>query len=173
MSTPANQLPGLPQAANPVGLDPIFGQEPPPKQSLPGVDDLGLGEFRKYMSQNGFDTFITLLHFAIHQQEIIEGKSMEWGPDKMAVAAAPFVGFGNPIYWENSYRHVLKERLIAILLRWHRKGLKFQKKNPLPWLFLEYLACDFAQPEKGYQNALAIEDILQDEAFQNKWKRQK
>lgn len=161
---------GLPQPTAQM-LDPSFAQEPPPKAPVPAVDSLGLEEFQKYMSPNSFDTFITLMHFAVHQQEIFEGVEMEWGPEKVALAVAPFVGFGNPVMWENAYRHPMRERILPIILRWNRKGAKFQKKNPLPWMFLEYLACDFAQAEKGHQNALAMEEILQDEDFQNKWRR--
>lgn len=187
MSTPANTVKdgvvydGEGRAIGPVGsssrqeptgaIDPIFSQEPPPKLALPEVNDLGLDAFKRYMSPNGFDTFVTLMHYMIHQQEIFEGKSMEWGPEKTAIAVAPFVGFGNPVMWENAYRLPLKERLLSIILRWHRKGAKWQKKNPLPWLFAEHMACDFAQTEKGYSATMAIEEILQDEDFIKTWKK--
>ena len=157
-----------PEAAK--ALDPIFSQEPPPRPAIAVPDALGLEAFQPHMAPNGFDTFVTLMHYMIHLQQVFSGEEMEWGDDKMAIAAAPFVGFGNPVMWENAYRIPMRERILPLIMRWHRKGKVWQKKNPIPGLFLEHIACDFAQTTRGVEHARAIEDILQDEDFRKKWR---
>lgn len=145
-------------------------QEAPPRPLVPALPDIGIGEMRPYMTDNAYHTLTGLVTWAVHLQNLVEEKDMEWGDDKVNIAIAPFVGFGLPEMWEGVYKPKLYEGLMSLLMRWHRKGKRWQKANPLPWLILEYKACDFAQSTKGYSNALAIEQILSEPDFIKKWK---
>lgn len=156
---------------NPIAMDPnhFMNTEPPPRPSIAQVDSLGLDDFKDLMEPDGFDTFISLLHFMIHQQEIFEGKTLKWGPEKMALAAAPFVGFGNPQKWELSYSGALSNHIISILLKWNRRPGAWKRENPLPWLFIEAFACDFAAISRGQEKANALDQILMDPEFKRRW----
>lgn len=161
---------GLPGMGN---VPAEFNREPPPRPTSPAIPDIGLNDMRPFMTENAFAVLTGLVNWAIHLQDIVEGNDMEWGDDKVNIAIAPFVGFGLPEMWEGAYKPKMFEGLMSIILRWHRKGRKWQKKNPLPWLILEYKACDLAHSAKGYQNSIAIEQILSDPEFKKKWKGSK
>jgi hypothetical protein len=140
-------------------------QEKPPQiaaSQMPELDQLGLDAFRVHMSENGYNTFLSIMHWAVMVQRMSNGETVEWSDETFAGMSAGFVGFGNPIQWEATYSSNIAIIVHSHYLNWHAEGAGFRRNNPLPHKLIREVAPLFANMNKGWQHAQAIRDLTND-----------
>ena len=140
-------------------------QETPPQirpSQMPNMDEMGLGAFRVHMSPNGYDTFMTIIHWAVLAQNLSDGKEVKWADETFAALSAGFVGFGNPLDWQATYSSNLGIIVHSHYLNWHGEGAKFRRENPLPHKLIREVAPLFANVNKGYQHMQMLRDLIAD-----------
>ena len=143
-------------------------QTPPPNDPTmsvnPKLDSLGLDLFAPHMTANAYNTFLSIVHWAILCQKLFEGKRIEWDNGTYAAMQAPFVGFGNPHLWETTYATNVGQIVHHIFFNWQSKGHKYREKNPLPRRIIEEMAGSFANKGKGWKHTEMVQDLVADEA---------
>jgi hypothetical protein len=141
-------------------------QHPPPnapnKTELPPLDNVGLDLFKYHMTEVAFQTFITIVHWCILQQNISDGKKVEYTNETFAAMAAATRGFGNAFIWENEYKNSMGKFLDLFHMNWFIQGEKYRRENPLPHKFIRECSAVFANTSKGWSNAEFIADLVQD-----------
>jgi len=148
--------------------DMTFGQaikETPPQLSTanPQLDGMGLEALRTHMSENGYNTFLTLLHWSILCQDLSDGKEVVWDEATYAALQAPFVGFGNAHLWENTYAGNIGKIVHAHFFNWQTKGRRYRKVNRLPHILLKEIAPLLANQAKGWTHAQYVQEWVMDE----------
>lgn len=139
---------------------------PPPNsdsvKQMPELDRLGLDLFRGHMTENAFNTFLTLVHWSVLMQKLSDGEQVEWTDETFAAMHGTWVGFGNPFLWESTYKTNIAEFMGLFHFNWHSKGPRYRRENPLPHKVIQELAGAFANPSRGYQHAKAVQDLVED-----------
>lgn len=165
MSTPTDQMAEMMgQMGN---EDAALGQalQTPPPQTVdqnPALDEKGIGALKVHMSENGFNTFLTILHWAIVCQDLSDGKPIVWTDETYATMQAPFVGFGNSFLWSSTYESNIAKIVHAHFLNWHGEGSRFRKENKLPHIMLKQVAPLMANQARGYVHMQYIRDLVND-----------
>lgn len=140
---------------------------PPPNAEssvvqTPALDKIGLELFQPHMTENGFNTFLTLVHWAILQQDLHEGKTIKYTNETYAAMNAVFAGFGNSFLWESTYEGNVGKFVNLFHFNWYSKGKRFRTDNPLPHKIIRELAGFFANTGKGFKHAEMIQDLVED-----------
>lgn len=145
-------------------------QESPPQiqRQTPEIDHLGMENFRVHMSDNGYNTFLTIIHWAVLVQKLSDGEPVKWTDETYSALSAAFVGFGNPIQWEATYASNIGIIVNAHYLNWHGEGEKFRRANPLPHKLIREVAPLFANTNKGWAHSQYIRDLINDKEMYSK-----
>lgn len=143
-------------------------QPPQLENTNPELDDLGLSAFKVHMSENGYNTFLTLLHWAVMCQKLSDGETIRWTDASYATMQAPFVGFGNAFLWESTYSANLAKIVHAHFLNWHGNGARFRKENKLPHILIREVAPLMANQARGWQHMQFIRDLAADPKIYDK-----
>ena len=145
-------------------------QTAPPQTTVqtPDMDKLGLNLFEPHMSPNGFNTFLSLVHWALLCQRLSDGDDVDWSDEVYAAQQAAFVGFGNAYLWDTTYSGNVAKLAHEKFFNWHLKGPKYRKKNRLSHKFVSELATVFANTSKGWHHARMIADLVEDPATYEK-----
>lgn len=165
MSTPQDQTS---QLLSQMGKEnPSLGQamqESPPQiqNQNPTLDDMGIEALKVHMSENAYNTFLTLLHWAITCQKLSDGEPIDWDDATYATMQAGFVGFGNPFLWESTYENNLAKIVHAHFLNWHGSGSRYRKDNKLPHILLKEVAPLMANSSRGWAHMQYIRDLIND-----------
>ncbi len=137
---------------------------PPPNaadlKQNPQLSTLGLDLLAPHLSAHGFDALLTILHWAIHSQNLSDGKPVQWTDATFAMMQAPFVGFGNPHIWQNVYSTNIGVIVHSMFLNWHGRGSRFRRENPLPILILREVAPLIANQSKGWEHMQEVNNLL-------------
>jgi hypothetical protein len=128
----------------------------------PALNNLGLNEFAKHMTTNAFNTFISVIHWSVLCQNLLERKPIEWTDEAYAAMQAPFVGFGNAYLWEATYSNNLAKIIHAEYFSWHLMGRGYQVQNRLPELLIKKIAPILANTSQGWEHARSVADLISD-----------
>jgi len=147
--------------------DAAFGQavsEKPPQlvSANPELDDMGLAVLKPHMSENAFNTFLTLLHWSIVTQDLSDGKPIVWNEATYAAMQAPFVGFGNAYMWESTYANNIGKIVHSHYFNWQTKGRRYRELNRLPHILLREIAPLMSNQGKGWKHAQYVQEWVMD-----------
>lgn len=139
-------------------------QETPPQEANqnPILDDLGVGILRSHMSENAYNTFVSILHWAVTCQKLSDGEPIEWNDGTYATMQSAFVGFGNGFLWESTYSGNISKIVHAHFLNWHGNGARYRKENKLPHIMLREIAPLLSNQGKGWVHMQMIRDHTND-----------
>lgn len=142
-------------------------QTPPPSavSQSPTLDGMGLEALQIHMSENGYATLLSLVHWAILCQRLSDGEEIIWSNETYAAMQAPFVGFGNPFMWENTYQANIGRIVHAHFFNWHTRGRRNRRENRFPDIIVREVAPLLANQAKGYQSSMEVQDIVADPAI--------
>lgn len=142
-------------------------QTPPPQMQSqnPQLRSLGLEVLKPHMSENGYDTFLTILHWAVLSQKLNDGEPIIWSDEIYATMQAPFVGFGNSFLWDSTYSSNIAKIVHAHFLNWHGNGARYRTENKLPHIILKEVAPLMANQAKGWTHMQMIRDYVNDPKF--------
>ena len=138
---------------------------PPPTAGFsrnPELDRLGLELFSPHMTLNAYNTFLSLIHWAILCQKMVKGESLTMDNSTFAAMQAPFVGFGNPELWETTYRSNISQFVHNEFFLWYLNGKRYQIDNPLPHIIVKKIAPVLSNRSKGWSHAKEIADLIAD-----------
>lgn len=139
-----------------------FQSAPAANNQMPSLPELGLERFKPHMTANGYDTFISLVHWGIHCQNLVEGKPMTWTDATFACMSSGFVGFGNSFLWESTYSSNIQKIVHALFTNWHARGDRYRRENKLPHLLIKDIAPLLANINRGWSHMQFVQDLISD-----------
>ena len=146
-----------------VAIQQATAETPPQLQNMnPELDDMGLDALRVHMSENAYNTFLTLLHWATVCQKMSDGEELVWGDEMYACMGSPFTGFGNPFLWESTYTDNVAKMVHFLFMNWHTDGARERAANKLPHRLLKELAPVMANQSKGWAHMGFVKDLVAD-----------
>lgn len=146
-----------------LSLGGMLQEKPPQMQDVnPELADKGLKDLRVHMSENAYNTFLTIMHWAITCQKLSEGEKIQWGDESFACMQAPFVGFGNAFHWESSYKDNLGKLVHAIYINWHTDGASERYRNKLPHRLVKEIAPLLSNMSRGWDHMMMVKDMVSD-----------
>lgn len=152
-----------------AALDQALQTPPPQMQNQnPTLNDMGLEALKVHMSENGYNTFLTIMHWAVMSQKMSDGIPIKWDDEAYATMQAPFVGFGNAFLWESSYSSNIAKIVHAHFLNWHGNGARYRAENKLPHIMLKEVAPLMANQARGWVHMQYIRDLVNDASLYTK-----
>lgn len=133
--------------------------QPPPQWTAPKLKTFGLSEIQEHMSEGAWSVFIACVGWAVHWQNMHDGKTGDISLNNLGLFAAPFVGMGEPNYWP-IYQQVVSTVFLHTTQDWFEETPEYRKNNSLVWPVIQGLAPLLAQLSKGHSARMAVKDLI-------------
>lgn len=111
------------------------------------------------MSEGAWSVFIACVGWAVHWQNIHDGRDVDVSMNNLGLFAAPFVGMGEPNIWP-IYQQVVSTVFLHTTQNWFEESNEYRKTNSLVWPVVTGLGPLLAQLSKGHASRLAVKDLL-------------
>lgn len=132
---------------------------PPPAWNGPEPREFGLGQLKEHMSEGAWSVFINCIGWAIHWQDMYDGKTHRVDESKLGLFAAPFVGVGDPNVWP-IYQQMVSTLFMTTAQDWFEDGDEYRSQNSLVWPLVLKLAPDLAQVSRGWDHRMAVKNLI-------------
>lgn len=133
----------------------------PPRFRSPEMESFGLEVLKQYMDKDAWETFIAVVSWSIHWQDVFDGKSMSLQETDIGLISAPFVGMGSPNVWP-IYQQTVSTLFITTMLTWWSLSNEEKKQKSLVWSIIDVLGPVMANVSKGYQDSLSLRAAIKD-----------